>query len=1690
MVLLEQMKNLKIYKRQMYLPTLEKDKKNGAAILLLSPNYETSLKLMNHPMTVNRLRYRSYYIQKDPIYYINGSLAKNVQLDEYVYDQNEYQMYQSLLEMKAAERNALQDKTFGLPSKRKYPLNDEKHVRSAIKFFNYVSKEDEAELARNIKKAIKKYGIKVSVGDNNRLKNYIKEDTEILTESTIEDAISTLSEYVSYSGFYNDIEVVKSIVTPGLILHALKESKYKDSLNSPNDIPKIHIIVVDEIYEEDKDNNIFIESYNKKLSTGMKDYDYIRYVESKIYNVYNCSKYDYINDNISLVSESTTMYNSELEESLDAFEENDFFKVNNVMVFLSEGKYDTQLRKYLYKDRLRTRKQVIELLSKVKADNPWITFAFPEIEKLRGKNVFIDLYYYTQLFFQYNNWKMQRGYDLFFEFFERLINDPRISKAGYKKKTIFMPITEWNIDKSKTMWMFRTGINPISIIYNEMLKDSPRIKKLFKGITIVFFSNSNRYFKINFDEIEDLKKASNTFRRFIRIIANNEEFEPDDIDTSMDNNETKEVIKQGMIDKIEKDTGVDLTGKERIVIPPPKTGKYKAVPVAYDANDIQKKDVESSVNKKVEADKKKGNLTQTVDNKKIVDNEKNMQDLADHIDDIASASLNIDDAISRMEDINQDEIKMMLLDIDSASDDSVKIDSSRAARMNKLNDQFLKSTVKGKTVEELLKDKKTNQELDVTDLEIGTVNEEWKNLTYINFDKDYDLNRDIVACFEHFTHTSKPISIRKFEVKDNSTSEDRLDLYIVECEDFRGKRFTIKVDIPRMVDNRMLLRGNSKSIQTQFFNMPILKTGPDACQIISNYQKVFVYRVNDITGRSNARTSRFIKALSKYEGKDIKVTTGDNSLICNKYELPVDYIDISTKYSKIETDEFIIYFNQEEVEKTYPNVDYTKGTPIAYSKKNKEIIYYTMDKYSNLAMILIGMINNKKLTELFYDATPSKTGMYSRCNIMNEKIPMIILLGYWEGLNAVLKKAGIEYTLKEKLTNEEKKRIDYDYIRFSDGYLYYEDNYSASMLLSGLKQVTTETVSFTAMDDKSPYLEFLDNYGGRIKSDGLDNFYDCMLDPITVEILNYYNLPTDLVKLFLYANNLLCDNKYTKHTDTTSRRIRRQELIAAYTYEALSEAYGSYSNMIKHGRGAAEFTLKQDAVINKIIETSITSDDSIMNPLYSIETTNSITFKGKAGLNSDRSYSLDKRIYDDSMLNVLGASTGFSGNVGITRQATIDMNIEGARGYIKSIDGNIDKLNAAKTLCATEAVTPFGSTRDDAQRTYMTFLQTAKHTMKTTESDPLLITNGADEAIPYLTIDKFATKAKYNGKIIEVTEDYMIIDYGTDKEYINLKETVEKNSDAGFYVPLKLTKYPGLSVGSKVKKGQIVAYDAESFSSNIGEDNNLAYNIGKLTKVAIINTDEGFEDSGFCTERLSKALGTKIIYKEEGVIDQDSNVFSIVKIGDNVEVDDPLIIWTNPHEDEEANTFIRIMGDNSDQISELGRRTIKADRTGVIKDIKIYRTCEIEKMSPSLQKIVKNYEAPIKQLKKKLDSLGIPSSDLPATYKLAPTGKLKKAQDAIYIEFYIEVLDVLALGDKMTYFAANKAVIKNIIPEEDYPYTDFRPDEPIDAFVSQLSISKRLVNSIPINGAINKLLIELDRSCKDMLGIKYDTRTL
>jgi len=1600
MILIDNMKNLKIYRTKTFLPTIEDSKKKYSALYLLTPNYSSSNRLMNHKLFINKLRYESYYIDKGVTFLISGKVGEEVEEeDENIKESAEFESYQSITEMSAAERNKLPDSAFGIPSQRKYPLDTEAHVKSAIKFFNYVDKEHEEELAKNIIKAIKKFNMHPTVGKNNRFSNYY---------------------------------------------HPVNESLNDES-----------IISVKEIQEYFDSNGRYIGGINL------------------------CDKMMFIGEDVDTILEGK--------------------------------KEDTKLKQILYANRMKKRKEVILLYDQAKKDNPWIKYTFPEIKRYANRNLFVDLSYYINIFCQNNNWSLYKGLNLFLSFMNRLINNPNVKAAGYKKKTIFIPVLDWNKKHIADFWNYKKDVNPISLIYWLMFNgEDNTLYSTFGDTDIVFVSDSN-YFKMNFKDIKSegipLKRLCIKYKTFITKMIKNEPFDEEDIDTSAENIDSKEAIKANIVDKIELAKGVDITPELNIATKAVIANKALINKNIQTAKKYYKAD-NKNTNKKVENIEKEENaekknysktaLTQNPKFSKIKQNDVTKQHIADKIatavyqDDVSSE----DQAMDDME--NDEELKQMLMDLDAENNDDSNIDltAGRSTRLNKLDEELNNKTIKGKTIDEILKQETVDTKATTIDIPVSGPNADlWKDMKYPEFDKHYNIDKDIINIFKHFTKTSIPIGIRNISVEDATNSEDRIETYTVEMEDFRGKRFTIKLDIPIMVDNRFLLRGNYYSLQNQFFNMPILKTEVNAAQIISNYNKIFVYNrprgANKIqTGRSMANVSRFLKAADKYQGRNIKFMVGNTIKVSNKYNLPIDYIDIGSVYDRIESKSLTLYFNQDDIRAKY-KIDDTKGIPFAHDKEEDRIIYMANDARESFIHYLLVLLEEKHdwkdFLDLLRSQSASKSCTYSRCSIMSSLIPTIVICGLHEGLRSTLEKGKIEYQIVDKITSADRANLNYDWIKFKDGFVVFNANdYDASLLLNGLKACDTESHSITEVDSRNLYLEFLDQFASRMKADGLDNFKDLLIDPITEEILQKYKMPTDYVSVLLYANSLLCDNKFIKHTDTSSRRLRRYELVAAYTYKVMADAYAAYANAIRHQRNAPGITIKQTAVIDKFLTDSVSATDSCINALNEIDATNAVTFKGPSGMNSDRAYSLDKRGYDETMLNVLGMSTGFAGNAGVTRQLTMNANVDPERGFVKASDGSTDKMNTTNSLTVTEGITPFVSTHDSPMRVGMTFIQTCKHQVRTEESDPLLVTNGTDEAMPYMTSNRFAYKSKQDGEVVEYVENkYILVQYkdGT-KDYIDLQENIQHNSDGGYFVPLKLDADEKIKVGMKFKANQVLAYDKLSFSNSLGESDNLAFNVGKLAKVAIINSDENFEDSGVITEEMAKALATRIDLQYKAVLDKEVNIVNYLKVGNHVECGDVLMSWQVPFKDEDADSLMRTL--SKDEVSELGKKKLISEVTGTITAIKIFRTIDIDEMTPSMAKMVNEYEKPIKARAKIYKDNGINANELPAHYKLPPTGKMKRAQDAILVEYYVEYYDTLGIGDKIVYFAANKGVEKNLIPLGKEPYTAFRPNEHVSAFVGNTSIDKRIVTSIPLIGSINKLMIELDRSVKDIMGIPYD----
>ena len=152
----------------------------------------------------------------------------------------------------------------------------------------------------------------------------------------------------------------------------------------------------------------------------------------------------------------------------------------------------------------------------------------------------------------------------------------------------------------------------------------------------------------------------------------------------------------------------------------------------------------------------------------------------------------------------------------------------------------------------------------------------------------------------------------------------------------------------------------------------------------------------------------------------------------------------------------------------------------------------------------------------------------------------------------------------------------------------------------------------------------------------------------------------------------------------------------------------------------------------------------------------------------------------------------------------------------------------------------------------------------------------------------------------------------------------------------------------------------------------------------------------------------------------------------------------------------------------------------------MYTTKSLDKLSPSLFELLDNHFKENIQKRKMLDKYD--KSD--SVYKMGtlyslPTQPLKDSSIKgikcdVLIEIYIEHGDDVSIGDKCVVYAASKQVISEVVPEGQEPFAESDPDEEVSMFVSAGSIMKRMIPSVMIVGAANKVLINLKRQIRDI----------
>lgn len=1019
-----------------------------------------------------------------------------------------------------------------------------------------------------------------------------------------------------------------------------------------------------------------------------------------------------------------------------------------------------------------------------------------------------------------------------------------------------------------------------------------------------------------------------------------------------------------------------------------------------------------------------------------------------------------------------------------------------SARDKKLREAQKKVVVKTETIEEILQRDATNVPIEVSDKSavMHTSNQNMHQVKFANFDKTYIDNlmaKDIVACFDMLKDQNPPFYITGIDIKDSSTIMDLKETWTVSLVDDMKKKHTIKVDIPKFQNDRfMLIDGTKYIILKQNFYNPLVKDTPDTVILTTNFNKVTI----DRKATKSLTTVERIFALIRQTGDNKVFVTGDSTRGNLKYISSLEYDEISRRLFKFASGNCELYFSRDYIKDNLADkmpkniggneffIGFEGSTPVLINEDTG------VDRNGRTIADIIEANLPEEYKAKFKSIKPPAQSMFAEGKLAGEMIPIIATLLVWEGLSNTLAKMKIKWNFDPDAKRVPAGTRTSRYIRFADGVLEYEALTFAELILNGLAKLHPEKKKFSDFDTEEGYHEYIYSQWGSYNGiTELKTFKSFLVDPITKDVCKNLSMPTDPAELLIYAVKLLCDNSFVSKASDNSYRTRSVEMIPAILHSCLAI---QYKNHIKSGR-RLPMTLNQRAVITKLIAEKTVEPYSTLNPVIEVSKTHTISTKGYKGSNSDHSYDEEKRSYDPSSVGKLAISTSADANVGINKALVIEPTIANARGYRDQVE-DVETLRDVNIFSPVEMLTPGTSRNEDPIRTAIAGKQ-SQHVVPVADAAPSLVSNGFDEAVQFHLSDDFVINAEEDGEVIDVNEElgFIVVRYKSGKtKAINTKTDVVKNSGGGFYIANQL-KPTRTKVGEKFKKDEPLAYHDKYF--RYSKMNGLRYAIGPIVKMAIMSSYNTYEDAGICTESLAERMKTSIVYRETGKFKKNNNILSMVNVGDNVNIGDALIKFDVSVEDNELAKYLsKLSEENASVLEEETKNEIKTMHAGRIIDIKVYTLLDPSNLSPSLGAIVQRYfdkgNAKREFLGKYDSSGGVVKAGYMITDSTEPivnrynSIKGNKGIDVL-IEIFIEHDDVMAVGDKIALYSANKQIISEVIPKGFEPYSESRPDEEISVMTSPGTIARRMTPAvIPISAAM-KVQIELKR--KIAAEIKY-----
>ncbi len=487
--------------------------------------------------------------------------------------------------------------------------------------------------------------------------------------------------------------------------------------------------------------------------------------------------------------------------------------------------------------------------------------------------------------------------------------------------------------------------------------------------------------------------------------------------------------------------------------------------------------------------------------------------------------------------------------------------------------------------------------------------------------------------------------------------------------------------------------------------MPIRKVTAERAALTSYYGKIFIQRSPLAKNNYTAWLAKVIRATG-LDAKDDRVTAvqfGSNDL--PKKELPRDYSALTQALTKFTSGDYTFFLDYKNREKAF-TPELTKK-----AEKNNRVVCGSDSNKNLLTMDANGTIylfkDNKfeplgKLLDVIGGEWGRIPSDYAEMMIFGKRVPMALILGYYNGLTKLLKSLKAEVRT-EPANQRSFAAEDELMLQFKDEKMYVKKTDPViALTLQGLAALnkTSRLYNLSEFDKKDVYGPMLSSGFGitQMHIRELDLIYELFLDPITIDVLKEMKEPTDVIPLMRRCIELIATDAHPDEADRNFMRRRGLERISGFVYKAMVGAIREQRNKpnpsihpVYMGPRDVWMAVNEDPTVQLVKE---------LNPIHTLKEQEAVSLSGEGG-RSAVSLVKKSRVFHQTDVGQIAEATPDSGKVGVRTSMPPNAKLSNLYGMTGKFD--FEKDGSTSVMSTTALLMP-ASNHDDGKLKYYYYM--------------------------------------------------------------------------------------------------------------------------------------------------------------------------------------------------------------------------------------------------------------------------------------------------------------------------------------------------------------------------------------------------